>query len=388
MSAQRWSVFAVVVAAIELGDGWRKGGTLMKSLATFLVLLLVSSFSLPCRAQNAAAPKTIKPAETKARLVCVTAKWAVWETSKLDERTKWHRVSRYDYALYRQRLTEAEAVLIYTVSCGPGGMRGTVTDDGTVLLDIMGDLSWHTPGKAEVDEPALRPNLYLLALYPDGALTYQDKGSMKPRTVAFIPFKDHRLNLEASISILTAEEENWGQWHFPLGHFAPRSFVRHENTLALILFHKNGAKHMPKDGWKSSLYVFDLKTKKHRTVPLGIGLDEVFHAMGFDGDMLTTYHRAFDARTGELVGPRDQPEFNPENGGITWKISAVRHRFGYVISHQELYATDLSTKTRQAIKLSAVPNDGPVALTEKGIILWNGKTWATIPWLKEWPEKK
>jgi hypothetical protein len=356
---------------------------MMRSLATLLVLLLVASFSLACAARKAAAPETIKPAETDARLVCVTARWAVWKTSKLDERTKRNRVATYDYAFYRQRLTEPQADLIHTLRAGPGGMDGTVTDDGTFLLSNTGYLSWHTPGKAPVEEPAFWKDYYLLGLYPDGALAYRIPGPLKPRTVEFIPFKDRRLDLDASVRMLTGEGSS-SYWNSALGDFDPRHFVRHDNSLACLLLHKSGAKHMPEGGWKASLYVFDLNAKKHRTVPLAVGVDTLFHLMGFDGDVATTYYLAFDAKTGEVVGPR----VDPHHGDATWKVFAARNRFGYFFRYRELFATDLTSKTRPAIKLSGAPSEGPVALTENGIILWNGETWATIPWLKERPGKK
>jgi len=68
-------------------------------------------------------------------------------------------------------------------------------------------------------------------------------------------------------------------------------------------------------------------------------------------------------------------------------VFAIRQRIGYFIREDVLYATDLTSKELPMTRLAGAPKQTWCAQSDKGIIVWSGTTWETIPWLGEWPQK-
>jgi hypothetical protein len=272
------------------------------------------------------------------------------------------------HRLYRQRLSEPEARLVHTETDGRVEMLTTVTKNGTVALVKRGRLSWHPPNGTNVVEERTYP-INILALYPDGAVRYDSTGRGR-FSVFFVSFKNDRLDMSSQIEIIPAARDI----HPPI--------ARHGSLLAWILMDvREGPVSSPTDSWDATLHVYDLESGKQRSVKLGVPLHKSYRATAFDGDILMAFSYVFDAKTGKNLNAVAYPTRPPH----LHEVFAVRNRIGYYILNESLFATDLLSRESPSIRLASAPKNGDCAQTAAGLIVWNGKKWEIIPWLKEWP---
>jgi hypothetical protein len=334
-----------------------------RSLATIVVFVLVS--------HSAIAQDTLRPDKTDANLLCVTGTWAVWQTSELIESTREHRAQGFVHRLYRQRLSEPEAYLVHTRTDTRGPMAATVTKNGTVALVTRSRLSWHRRKGASVEEQTYPVDV--AAMYPDGILRYASTTRFGRDTVFFVPFKNDRLDMTAEIKLISTRNA--------ITIYSP--IARHGSLLAWILVDvREGQVRNPTAVWDATLHVYDLESGKRRAAKLSVPLHKSYRATAFDGDVVMVHSYVFNARTGKSLNAVGYPK-RPSHMSSAF---AVRNRIGYYIHNKSLFAIDLLSKESPSIKLASVPKIGDCAQTASGIIVWNGKKWKTVPWLKEWPQ--
>ena len=51
-----------------------------------------------------------------------------------------------------------------------------------------------------------------------------------------------------------------------------------------------------------------------------------------------------------------------------------------------LYATDLASEKLPTVRVCAAPKQTRCAITDTGLVVWNGKAFETVAWLKTWPK--
>jgi len=334
-----------------------------RSLAIIVTFVLVS--------RSAIAQDILRPGKTNADLLCVTDTWAVWRTSELIESTSLHRARSFVHRFYRQRLSEPRAYLVHTVTDTKVPMAATATRTGTVALVIDGRLTRHRPNGANAEEKTYPVDV--AALYPDGIVSYESRNRVGRDTVFFVPFKDDRLDMTSKIKLIPAGNRNY--------IYPP--VARCGKLLAWIVMNVRESRVTDPAGcWDATLHVYDLESGKRRAVKLSVPLHKSYRATAFDGDLLMAYSFVFDAKTGKNLNAVDYPK-RPIH---LHRVFAVRNRIGYYIHNKSLFATDLLSRESPSIKLAPAPKKGGRVETAAGIIVWNGKKWQTVPWLKKWPE--
>jgi hypothetical protein len=245
-----------------------------------------------------------------------------------------------------------------------------------VLLGRRGNLSCY---RLDGTTKAYPEPLAIIAVYPDGIL-------LRDWSVCFVPLRDGDLDMQKKVEVIPVP--NW----ITLRSALPRAYkpypweanfrsvrpLRHADSLVWI--------------GETGLEVFDLHDGKRSQTPLhgerlprgGTQGPAPFQPVtAYDGETAVSGTGIYDAKTGKSKRLPQQhltsrSEFSPV-------ILAVRHGIGYCFASNHLMAVDLTVSSdypfpRQLLEAQS----GPVAETDKGLIVWNGKKWTTVPWLAKW----
>lgn len=352
-------------------------------------------------------------------LACSTPQWRVWIKQRVADPGPSYPVLSTQY--YLQRIPEGNAKRVYSVKRGWYPPVLAILKDGTLLLGGEGQnsLRWISPddqaGGRETQPTGYGKEWSIVAGYPDGVLIASYRPRSSPPS-GFVPFQEGQLDLAARISI-------------PVGQrfqYYPSHMVRHQNTLAWI----EGPSRLADKGASqfSRLVTFDLGTRKSGQVVLH-GVEEGA-LLTYDGDTaVTTNGRFFDAATGkDLILSKEHGSCSREE--LPWyeelsdaatarkgilvgqdRVITVHHRVLYYVSvtrddkrqptEIRIMAGVLELPLKKPVCLLAFPyygcrplyNDSarhPEYLLSRqcivgsdGISVWDGKAWATVPWLEQ-----
>ena len=322
--------------------------------------ILLAAFVRPGAADEGR--ECLDPGMEKARLLKVQNGHAVWLVSDLHEETRRHHVQTFTNRLYSQRIGEPHAKLVSEyVGTGVVGYIA-IRDDGSLLV-----LSAHSSKFMPVAGEPVGQHLVgyrAHALYPDGAL-FKDESIPDPERlppVYFIPFDGNRWRVDERIQVVDRDVKDFNP-EGGLGY--PCEPYRFGDRMVWVT--------------ESTLYSFDLKTRKRNTVKLlGVGWHPSYRVKAFDGSTLVCGGYAFDAATGKLLG---EPVYAKRPINVA-SVFAVRNRIGYYYDSGDLRATDLTSVDGASVSLRKSEPLVPMQ-SDEGLTVWDGKKWAMVPWLKE-----
>ena len=322
------------------------------------VPLLIAATSAPARR---GAREVIEPATDKAGLLRVQSGYAVWWGAELHPETAGHRAQTHTHWLYRQRLGEPQARLVFEFVDTRGPSPVTIRSDGTILMCsrytlhvitdfghvVRHELPWHD----------------LLALYPDGAL-FKDTSVRHPKQlqpVLFVPFEGDRFRADGRVDVV---EDGVKDFTREEGVKYPAEPYRFGETLAWVA--------------DSTLHTFDLKSHQRRSVKLGADLHPSYRVTAFDGSTVVCGIYAFDAASGKLLG---EAEYDKRPTNVV-AVFAVRNRIGYYYDAGRLRATDLTSRDGASVEVCEAQPIVPMS-SDDGLTIWDGKRWRLVPWLTD-----
>jgi hypothetical protein len=317
----------------------------------------------------------VDPAAGNLHLTWVKGKWAYWEWRALRESTRGHRMQSFFCKFYLQRLDEPRAKFVAKAinPRGWGSDDGThmaVTDDGTVIrFDGREKLQWLAPdGSVTIVEQS--KDGFFVRIDVDGVLlqtkaTYgmdADPGY----AYRFIPFAGKSLDVNSAVEVSPSGIE----------HLRRAYPQRHKNEFA----------------WTKgrTIHFVDIKTGKRRTLELKA--PDHYHTSHFelrlfDERVIAGPLHAFDAVTGEMLGERDPNKSERRAMGLFALHDGLGYYFdlsrqNYYYPGRKILAADPRAKTFEFVELATM-SAPVVGQDDAGLILWNGKAWQHVPWLKE-----
>lgn len=305
------------------------------------------------------ADRVVDVTTTPLQPVCVTDTWAVWKTMELIEKTRGHRVESFVHTYYRQRLSEPKASLAATVNETLVLFATSIMQDGTLVLCHRNHLSLYLPDGTAKTYPEYLP---VVAAYPDGILL-QDTTGLKPKPVCFVPLRDHDLDLQEKVEIIPAPvlPDPHSDNYVAMTYAWKKVPLRHGDTLAWIT--------------DSVLHCYHLRDGKRSQTPLAIPGPHPFQRItAFDGATVVAIRSVFDARTGRYVYE------DPQRPPFLHSTIALHDQCAYFFQNGHLMVADLAAHTSPK-KLVDVKQFLAVE-TDKGLVVWDGKKWDTVPWLE------
>lgn len=309
----------------------------MKTHALAITMLVVV-LTADSRAGETLRVSKVRLDETDTAFMGAAAQWRIWRTSELVESTRDHRAQSFVHRFYIQRSADPKATLVHIENDTSVPFLCTVMPDRTFVLWHRGALSWHAADGGAHEHPK---QLRLEALYQDGAVVETDDEKM-----CFVPFKGHSINMAEKIA---------------LGENCYRS----GDKFAWIA--------------KSTLHLYDLKSKERASVPLGAELHPSHEVTAFDRETVMVSVFVFDAKTGHLVGEKEYPKMPTRFA----HVFAVCNRIGYYVKEGTLFATDLAAPEKQPVSLFATGQNPAYFQDEKGIHVWKNGKWTLVEWLEE-----
>ena len=280
--------------------------------------------------------------EVAGTFVCASGGRLLWRVSELIESTRHHRAQSFIHRFYIQKLGNPVGRLVHTERDTRVPFLAAVMGDGTLVFSSRGRLLWRTPDGKSLKRPG---RLHVTKLYGDGVELKVDD-----YTAAFVPFKGRSLDMDAKVELGMGS-------------------LRHGDKLAWIA--------------RSTLHVYDLKSRKRTKVALEAELHPSYRVTAFDGQTAMASVYAFDVKTGRILGQKKYPKM-PTHFAY---VFAVRNRIGYLFREGKLRATDLTSLTGRSVPLLATKQRPPHFQDSEGIRVWNGKKWVLVKWLKKWPEE-
>ena len=332
----------------------------------FIVMYLgcvVGLFAQPATAQD---HQTIRVDQQRADLLLVVDGWAIWRTSDLIESTRHNRGPRFVHRIYRQQISDPVAKLAKEFVAGAGtNPCQSIKPDGTLIcLNKLGNqVEWIRPNGVVEKSQTLDHTCRIEKVYNDGVLIlwtrYEivEKFKRKQETwYTFAPFDDDQIDLSKQVKI----RSDVG----PLVYFRGDEPFRYDNRMVWWM--------------EGRLYVVDLKTGVRKEVLDQDRNGREFnlrnaYVSGFDGELvLLGSNVVVDAKTGERVATNwDDKRIN--------RIMLTHNRIGYRFVEGNLEAVDLENPDRKPVVLAEKVQQ-PAGRTKKGILVWNGKAWKTVPW--------
>ena len=351
----------------------------MKKISVFI--LTMSGFLPLLACSNLIAQKTIDPLNTDASLVCVTNKGAVWLTKELVEETQNYVAQSFINRFYLQDLTEPNAALIHTVENRNSGYRATVTDEGIVVIESGGRITWLADGASKFDlaQRQSRP-----ILYPDGIVAGEFVEGHTPHSyrVNFIPFKNQSLDLNSKVELIPAGTQRYDR----------RLVVRDGNRLAWLSFAPRQEGDRSKTGL-ATLHIYNIEDSKHTTQKLDVPLWYEAKPTALGEGVFVVGGMIFDVESGECLNPdsRNSPS-----------IFAIKNGIGYYYKHRRprvardpdagigtLYAVDLLNPERPSMEIATLSTRDPAGVvvgTDAGLLFWDREGWHTTEWIEKWPD--
>jgi hypothetical protein len=273
------------------------------------------------------------------------------------------RAESFVHTYYRQRLSEPKASHVAIVNDTRVGFVTSIMRDGTLVLCHRNRLSLYLPGGEAKEYPE---HLSVVAAYPDGILL-QDTTGLNPKPVFFVPFRDHELDMQKKVEVVPAVV-------LP----APHS----DNYVAMTYAWRNVPyRHGDILAWISDsvLHCYNLRDGRRWQTPLAITrLHPSQQVRAFDGETVIVYRFAFDAKTGRVVYE------DPGKPKFLSSAFALHDQFAYFLHDGHLMVADLADPDSPK-KLVDV-QQFIASETDKGLIVWSGMKWTTIPWLER-PQK-
>jgi len=341
-------------------------------MGNFWLPILLTSFCATLFAQD-----WISPLEANARLLSVTSNHAVWVTSEIDPETSRHQAATYMHRIYLQKLDENTAKLLHSY-------RGTSIGDcsasksGTLIFaNKNSGLSWHAPDGSIEYEPVLFGKF---DLYSDGLVLHS-----RPDCY-FVPFENHRVDLAARATL-----ENAGS--FPSLGLPYVYVVRHDNFLAWV-GEKTAMENLttqplnlsPKRSKRAhknpqyAIYTYNIDKQRTVTTDLNVEWKEFRKARMFDGKLLLVApFLIYDVETGALVKDATNIFQNVPMGDLKF----FENGFIYYWRKQHLYAINLMATDSAPTRIASMPQSWGCARSTSGPVVWNGKKWETLSWIKK-----
>ena len=319
----------------------------------------------------------VDPAAGNLHLAWVKGKWAYWEWRALRESTRGHRMQSFFCKFYLQRLDEPRAKFV-AKAINPRGWRSddgshmAVTDDGTVIrFDGREKLQWLAPDGSEtiVEQPG---DGFFVRIDVDGVLlqtkaTY-GKDADSGYAYRFIPFAGKSLDVNSAVEVSPSGIEHLRRAH-PF---------RYKNEFAWTK--------------ERTVHFVDIKTGQRRTLELKAPSDyhtSHFELRVFDERIIAGPLHVFDAATGEMFGQRDPNKSERRAMGLFALHDGLGYYFdlarqNYYYPGRKILAADPRAKTFELVEVATM-SAPVVGQDDAGLILWNGKAWQHVPWLKEIP---
>ena len=345
--------------------------TILKTSAISLATLASAVIIWLPRSAAAQDASSVDVAKTPMQLVCVTDTWAVWKTMQLIEKTRGHRAESFVHTYYRQRLSQPKASLAATVNETRVGFVTSIMRDGTLVLSHRDRLSLYS---LEGGVKEYRQLLFVVAAYPDGILL-QDVTGLDPKPVFFVPFRDHELDMHNKVEVVPAAvlPDRHSDDYVAMTYAWKKVPYRHGNILAWI---SDSVLHCYdlRDGKRSRKYLHPPTPPRKRVDLYRAWLHSSQQVQAFDGETVIVYRFAFDAKTGRVVYE------DPEHPPFLYSAFALHDRFAYFFHDGHLMAADLAAPTSQ--KTLVAVKQSQAAETDKGLVVWDGKKWTTVPWLE------
>ncbi len=303
----------------------------------------------------------IAPSTAKAKLLKAESGRAVWLVSKMHPETAGHRAPLFTHSFFMQRVDKDEAKLVYQLGDTSVRYQTAIRKDGSLLLESRRYFHYvPVTGPPVIQELG---SLDCLALYPDGLLAndWETRDPRQMQPAYFVPFDGTRLHFEDRVCVVESGVKSWARYE-GLGY--PSEPYRHVDRFVWFA--------------NSALYTFDLKNRQRKSVKLETQLHQRSRITAFDGSTALCGVFAFNAMTGKLLG---EPNYarRPEN---VFSVFAVRNQIGYYYSAGTLRATDLSSDEGASVRICDAEPVVPMQ-DDKGLTIWNGKQWQTIPWLSK-----
>ena len=315
--------------------------------------------------------QTLQIDKADADLLLVEDGWALWRTSQVIKSTIGNRGVRFNHRIFRHRIDDPIAKQAMEFVAGPGtNPCHSVTADGTLIcLNKTGsEVQWYRPdGKIEKSQ-TLEHTCRIEKAYKDGVLIHWTqthnvtKFERKQKTwYSFAPFEGYEIDLSKQVQV----RSDVG----PLVYFRGDEPFRYGDELVWWM--------------KDRLCVVNLKTGVNRDV-----VDQDHDGREFN--LEKTYVSGFD---GELVLLGSNVVFDASNGkrvASNWNDKRINclvmthNRIGYRIKDGVLEAVELENPDHKPALLAKSVQQ-PIGRTGKGILVWNGEKWKTIPWFTPRP---
>ncbi len=315
-----------------------------------------------------------------ASALCITDKWILWQTHELIPETASRHVPSYIVRFYLQRRGGQDALLAWTTTMSPDRWKATVLDDGTLLLYASMVLAWVSPGGKPTGGPVQLDGtrMEVLTLHPDGIVVRTF--SQEPIRAWFIPIKRGALAQSEKVPLT---DENGFRYARPPPYY---KILRHGDEFA----------------WSddAGLHVVNIASGTRRKLP-GVGSP----VRAFDGKTVVGDAGWVDLRSGKANRSKEHLGFIAVRDNFAYAVNGVE---SHVVSDRapqnlQLIGVDLDSGQKRALadwpnaEICYVADRGPMgqafenrinydstpvlfASEEKGLFIWNGRSWMTCPW--------
>ena len=232
-------------------------------------------------------------------------------------------------------------------------------------------LSLYRPDGTTKTYPELLP---MIAMYPDGVL-------LRDWSVYFVPLRDGELDMQKKVEVTPVPD-----W-ITLRSALPRAYKPYpweaDFRSVLPLRHSDTFAWLGEAALKGEvgLMAFNLQTGERSLLNRLRGPNPYQNIDAFDGESLVRGQYVYGPAPGECVHLPAQ--LLPDGSHFTPIVIAVRHRVGYCFARGHLVAVDMTGSNNNSRDLTEAKN-GPFAETDKGLVVWTGTKWITVPWITKW----